>query len=55
MEVKINVIEIASTLAHMAMLNEILHPLYDGNTITNDEDAWTFKEWLIKELKNNYE
>ncbi len=40
MEIRINVIEVASDLAHNAMLDEVMSPLYDGNIIMDEEEVF---------------
>lgn len=45
MEVRINVIEVASDLAHNAMLDEVMSPLYDGDTFAIvEEDVYDYDE-----------
>lgn len=55
MEVRINVIEVASDLAHNAMLNEVMSPLYDGEIIIEEDRLYNYDEEDNGTYKEEYQ
>ena len=55
MNITINVIEVASDLAHNAMYAEVTSPLYDGSAVLQEEDLYNYDEEGNSTYKEEYQ